>query len=566
MSLASVSRGHAFVATALCVALVSHAASAQTDSPATTPASPPAAKAATGPLKVSIEAHGLAFDRAKLRASLSRELGREVVLVDAVKGSDVQIELDSATRADVHYTTPSGELLRRSVELPPDGERAVQVVSWLTVNLVRDEASELLDELRARRKEEADARAAAEQAAADQAATEKAAADKVAADRAAAEAEKKKAESAKAAENAAGGPPKNGENAALLRDPLRSYDAAFATPISVVRDSKKRLLHLQLAFVFGESGGLEGAAVAPGVLRIRHDLLGVASGAAAVVVGGSARGAVMAVGFSDVGGNLEGVQLGAGVAIQHGPVARGAIVAVGGAFAGNVDGAVLGGGIASAKSLNGAGLAAGINVIRGPSQGVLIAGGVNFSADHRGVELAGGVNAARDLDGVALAPINVHRRVKGVQFGVVNVAEEVDGVAIGVLSFAKNGRVQPVLWTAIDGSAHVAVKSIAGWAFTQLGAGINLGEDSFSYDGGVGLHVRLGDHVFLEPGVHYSSSNKTADAAGDADEHQLHYLLQAGYRVGDKLDFLVAAGVRHTIVGGSGAAVGPDLRGGIAFF
>jgi hypothetical protein len=32
------------------------------------------------------------------------------------------------------------------------------------------------------------------------------------------------------------------------------------------------------------------------------------------------------------------------------------------------------------------------------------------------------------------------------------------------------------------------------------------------------------------------------------------------------VDFLGAAGIRHTIAGGSGAAVSPELRAGLAFF
>jgi hypothetical protein len=542
--------------------------------PATTQPEPPRAKRATGPLKLHVETNSRPFDKAKLRAALAAELGRPVLLVEGAGDVDLQVELVSDTHATVTYKTPNNELLRHGVDLPPDHERSVQVVSWLTVNLVRDEASELLDELRARRKEEADARAAeaaaaekaaADKAAADQAAADALVADKAAADKAVAEAARKKAEQAKKAETGAGGPnQEQPEN--LLRDPLRSFDVAFATPLSLLRDSKRRLLRLQLAVIYGEAGGIEGGAASPGVLRVRHDLLGAAVGTAAVLVGGNARGAIVAAGFSELDGNLEGVQLGGGAAIQRGVVARGAVISAGGAFAGDLNGALVGGGIASAKALHGVGLSGGINVIRGPSAGFLLSGGANFSSGHAGVEIAGGVNTARDLEGLAFAPVNVHRHVRGVQLGVVNVAEEVDGAAIGVLSIAKSGRVQPVLWTSIDRSVHVALKSIAGFAFTQIGAGIDLGADKFSYDGGAGLHLELSEHLFLEPGAYYSALYKTTDASGGADEHRLDYLLQAGFRVGDKLDFLVAGGVRHTIVGGSGAAVAPELRAGIAFF
>jgi hypothetical protein len=58
----------------------------------------------------------------------------------------------------------------------------------------------------------------------------------------------------------------------------------------------------------------------------------------------------------------------------------------------------------------------------------------------------------------------------------------------------------------------------------------------------------------------------TADASGAPDEQQLHYLVDLGLRVGEKLDLLVGGGVRHTIVGGDGAGIEPEALAGIAFF
>lgn len=527
----------------------------------------PASQSDNGPLRVSLAAQGSELDPAKLQASLAAELGREVTLVSDAADAAVQIRVEGA-RAFVHYTTASGEELARSVELPPDRQRSLQVVSWLTVNLVRDEATELLDELRARRKEEARAaeeRAAAAKVAADKLVAERAAADKAAADKAAAEeAERKKAEQAKAAATSAGGPPN--QNNGLLRDPLKSYDFAVATPLSLLRDSARRELKLQLALLYGDSGALHGIAVGPGVLRIRQDLQGVVATSTAALVGGNVRGVIVATAFADVAGDLEGVVASAGAAIQRGKRARGFVMAVGGAVASDIEGGVLGAGFASARSLRGLGLAAGATYIRGSSQGVLLAGGINATGQHRGVMMAGGVNWSGDLNGIALAPVNIQRRVHGLQFGIVNVADEVDGAAIGILSFAKNGRVQPVLWGSSDGSLHVGIKSIAGWAFTQIGAGLDIADNTFSYDGGIGVHLKLNDTFFLEPGVHYSGIHDTADASGSLDEQQVHYLVQGGARVGDKLDFLVGGGLRHTVAGGSGAKVGPEGRLGIAFF
>jgi hypothetical protein len=347
---------------------------------------------------------------------------------------------------------------------------------------------------------------------------------------------------------------------------LRSFDVALATPISLLRDSPKRQLLLQLALAYGESGGVDGIAVSPVALRIRRDLEGVAVGTGVVIVGGSVRGVATAVGYSQVGGNLEGVLVGAGAAVQRGEKARGIIVSAGGAIASETTGELAGAGFATAKSLSGVGLSAGANIIRGPSEGLLVAGGANWSNRHRGLAIAGGVNIARELEGIALAPINVHGRVKGVQLGIVNVAEEVDGAAIGVVSLSKSGRVQPMFWGGYNAAAHLALKSIAGMVFTQIGGGVDLDASAFTYDGGIGLHLKLGQTFFLEPGVHYSAAQKTTDTTGKPDTHRAHYVALLGVRLGNKLDLLAGGGVSQRLVGTTGAAIEPDVRAGIAFF
>ena len=561
MSLASVSRGHAVVAAAICLALTSVAwADEAGRSGAGVTSAANAGTQATGPLLVCVEGEAEGFDKASLQESLARELGRQVTLTDDAAAAAVRVHLTGAAHAEVRFTTASGEQLSRTVDLPPDRKRAVQVVSWLTVNLVRDEATELLDQLRARRKGEAEARAV-EQAAADKALADKVAADKVAADKAAADKAAAEATPQPAAPESEPGPPNDG----LLRDSLHSFDAALITPFSLIPDSPKRELRLQFALAYGDSGGIDGLTASLGALRVRQNLLGIALGAGAVFVGGNARGVIAAIGYAQLDNNLEGVLFGTGGAMQRGGRAKGVVASAGGALANDVEGALLGAGFATSKSLRGIGMSAGATIIRGPSEGVLIGAGVNWSAAHRGIEVSAGVNTARDLLGVAVAPINVHRRVKGLQLGIINVAEEVDA-AIGIISVVKNGRVQPLLWTSVDGSAHLAIKSVAGLAFTQLGAGVDLASEKLSYDGGIGLHLVLGKGFFLEPGVHYTALLATGDSSSAPDQQRLTYLAELGWRAGEKLDLLVGAGARHTVIGGSASAFSPEARVGIGFF
>jgi hypothetical protein len=343
---------------------------------------------------------------------------------------------------------------------------------------------------------------------------------------------------------------------------------ALATPLSIIHDSAKRELWIQLAFAYGESGGIRGVAISPVGLRIRQDLLGHAVGAAFLFVGGNVKGTVVSAAYSHVDGNLQGVQVGAGAAIQRGNLARGVLVSAGASVAGDLTGVVVGGGLASARSLNGIAISAGLTLIRGRAQGIAIGGGATSASDFDGTAVAAGVNFARDFRGIAVAPINVQRRVRGLQLGIVNIAEEVDGAAIGIVSLAKNGRLQPVLWAGNDGTAHVALKSIAGSAFTQLGGGIDLGSNELSYDGGVGAHLRLSQTLFLEPGVHYSGSQSVGDAeaASGLTSHELHYLVGAGLRLANKVDLLAAGGVRQTLSGTDEGRAAPEARLGLAFF
>ncbi len=493
------------------------------------------APAPAGPLRVWVDAPAAPLDVERLRESLSRELGREVVLLPDAAEANVLIRLPREGRVEVRYTTPGGEQLTREVELPPDRERSLQVVSWLTVNLVRDEASELLDELRARRKAEAEARAAEEKAAAERAAADKAAAESAAAAKARADAARAEAARKAAAAAAAA----RAKPAPLLRDPLRSFDFALATPISLLRDSPKRELTLQVALAFGDSGAIRGVGASMMALRIRRDLNGAAAAPGLLWIGADVRGAASSIGYARVEGRLDGV--------------------------------AVAGGFASANQLQGALVAGGATLVRAPSQGLLLAGGANISGDFQGLQLSGGVNVARDFQGIALAPINVQRRVRGLQIGVINVDDQVDGVAIGIITLSRDGRLQPVLWGSGDQSLHVALKSIAGYAFTQLGGGVDLNGARVSYDGGIGAHIRLPHGFFLEPGVHYSHSQSTGDppseqAAAAPDEQDLYYLVGAGLRVGEKLDMLLGAGLKHRVVGGTGDRVAPEVRAGIGFF
>jgi hypothetical protein len=321
----------------------------------------------------------------------------------------------------------------------------------------------------------------------------------------------------------------------LLHSHLKSFDVALATPMALLPDSPKRELRLQFALGYGESGAIKGAAASPGALRIRQDLVGVAAAMGFVVVGQNVRGLVGSVGYAGIEGRLAGAAMSVGVA--------------------------------RARALQGFMLSGGATLLREPSRAVLLTGGVNVAGDLTGIQMAGAVNVARDLTGISLAVVNVQRRVRGLQIGIVNVADEVDGGAIGIISMARNGRLQPVLWGSNGGSAHVALKSIAGYAFTQLGGGMNLDRTLLLYDGGIGAHLRVGKHFFVEPGLHYTSTHELTPLSAAPDRYYLSYLAMGGLRLGDAVDLLAGGGLRHTLAGALGEPdFRPEVRAGIGFF
>ena len=150
------------------------------------------------------------------------------------------------------------------------------------------------------------------------------------------------------------------------------------------------------------------------------------------------------------------------------------------------------------------------------------------------------MNISRRLRGLSIGIINVADSVEGVQLGVVNVTREVKGASLGVVSVAGNGRIQPTFWTSNLMPAHVGVRFIAGYAYSELGAALNPGDDTHAVEVGGGLHLPLTARLYLEPGVHYSEVQSTQD--DDADEHgDLHYRLRAGLRFFDLFDVFAAA-------------------------
>lgn len=164
--------------------------------------------------------------------------------------------------------------------------------------------------------------------------------------------------------------------------------------------------------------------------------------------------------------------------------------------------------------------------------------------------------------------VNVAGDVHGLQLGVVNVAKHVDGTSIGLVSVADNGRVQPVLWASSSLPLNAAAKFTVGAIYTQAGLGYAPGNQTYSYELGLGAHFPIG-RFFLEPGVHYSEVR----SAKQPFDHELiefgHYRVAAGLDLHPVSPF---AGVgilqrfAHSSDAPASVPVTVEVFGGAAFF
>jgi hypothetical protein len=563
------------------------AASVASPSFAQAPAADAAANGTAAPLDVRLALGQRSLDRERVRAALERELGKPVALSDA-DSAPLVLSVGADGRLTARYSRPAEPELVRQVDLPADDERAVEVIALLAGNLTRDEASELIDALNA-------------------------------------EAPPPEAPPAPPAPLPPPPPP------ARTYETSPSVNLSLFHPLTVVSNSEEHEFALELGLAYGNVGAISGFGAEFGVLHIGGPLNGVGLGMFWTKVGGPIDGVSASLGVAQGNGGVAGAQLAGLVALQKGKV-DGAQLAVGVAIAQDVVGMQGSAGLSVAKSLQGFQGSAGVSIVRGDAEGVVGAGGVsvadgdvdgligasgaavarnvqgailaggftvardvegvqgsagvNVAHDAEGVLLTGaanvahdvdgamltaGVNVAHDLEGVSIAPVNIATgRVDGLQLGIVNVASEVHGAAIGIISIAGNGHVQPSFWTSSELPLHTSVKFVAGYAYSELGIGLdreNVDGDRWvmASEGGVGAHVPFTDWLALEPGVHFSEVFRTSDFQGSLEDN-LHYRLRATFRLGWLLEVFAGGGARHGLGGRTKGEVVPEVLAGVSLF
>ena len=497
----------------------------------------PAPKPTQSGLVAEIDVGGSGLDAEQLRAAIARELGVDVSLAGGGERSALQVRLGDGKRATVRFEPPGGRALERTLELPVEPEPAYETVALLVGNLARDEASELLEQLRRGAKPEPSAPPG--EAGKLESATPAPAAPNP---------KPKPPAPAKKPESAAKPAPDRTPKNERRLEPA-SLNLSVFHPLALYRDSERRRVGFELGFAYSRIGAINGVGLTLGHLRVHHELEGAALSLFMNRVDGPAKGAQVSVGGNLSGGTLRGADVAVGFNHRSGDV-EGAQIGVGYNHAQAIEGAQLGVAFNHGESLSGAQLAL-----------------VNSTGIAEGVQGAL-VNVASELSGAQLGLVNVGTRVRGVQIGLVNVADEVDGVSIGIVNAVGDARTRLVGWVDSSARGNIGIKYQHAFLFTLISGGYRLNrltepegkllEPAFA----IGGHLDLGP-AFVELDAQYSFRQASDEDA--KEKHLSRYRVTLGYDPVKSFGVFVGAALEQAF-DRDGSSLGGLLFGGVQFF
>ncbi len=499
---------------------------AQTGSPAETESA----------LAADIDVGSSGLDAEQLRAAIARELGVNVRLSVKDESPALRVRLGNGRRATVRFQPPGERALERTVELPADPEPAYETVALLAGNLARNEASELLAQLRRPAPSEP------EPASEDGSPTSETPKPEPAAP---APRPNPKPKALPAPSKATPATTKKPDEPQLKSAPV---NLSVFFPLALYRDSHKRRVAGELGLLYSEVGAISGVGVTLGHLRLRHELEGALFTLALNRVDGHTLGAQISVGGNLSGGALRGADVAVGFNHRAGHV-KGAQLAVGYNHAPSIEGAQLGG-FNENDGIEGAEL-----------------GLVNSASGAGGLQ-GGLVNTAGELSGVQLGLVNVGTHVRGVQIGLVNVADKVDGASVGIVNVVGDARTRVVGWVDSSARGNIGIKYQHAFLFTLISGGYRLNrltepqgkllEPAFAFGG----HMDFGP-AFAELDVQYAFRQSTDEDA--FEKHISRYRLTLGYDPVRKFGGFIGGAVEQVFERG-GSSVGGLLFAGFQLF
>jgi hypothetical protein len=487
-------------------------------------------------LLVGLDLGDSGLDRDLVRAAIEHELRLPVAIRPGPGGAaqgqaSLDVRVVAQRRATVSHDDGHGRTVSRTVDLPEEPARAVEVIALLAGNVARNEAEELLAALVPPPAPPGPA-ASPPKPAAPEAAP------------AAPEAAKAPGAVRRGVPPAAVAPPgAQADDLELARQP---FNLSLWHPVALVPDSEQKRMRFDLALGYGRSGELHGFALAVGHERVDRRTEGFLGAALWTHAGGPVVGAELAGAVATAKSDLRGASAAGAVAWREG----------------DVEGAQGAGALTFARDVEGAAVAGAVAVTR-DVRGAQVGGGLATARDVHGVQVAGGVSVARDVEGLqAAGGVSVARKVRGVQIAAVNVADEIDGAAIGVVSVAGNGRIQPTVWFANTSGAAVAVKFVAGYFYSNLGASLETDGNHGAPLLGMGPHFPFG-RWFLDLGVDWQPRYdlRSPEAKPRSD---LHYRAKLGVEPTRGVSLFAGGGVRHPDIEASDPGVDPEVLAGIS--
>jgi hypothetical protein len=502
-------------------------------------------------MMLSIDVAATRLDREAIRRSIARELRANIVLADGPRpsadhrGVALSVRVDGARTATVSYRDSQQRALTRSVPLPVEESRAVEVIALLAGNLARNEALDLL--------------------------TEAPTGD---------ETTPAPPPGAGLAEQEPIPPmvPNSAPPAPFEASPPRVLNLSLFWPLALEPHSAERTINIELGAAYSKVGAIEGVGLNIFVLHINHELRGVAVATGWVREEGSGSGLALSALVHEGFGGFQGAEI-AGVANRREGSTVGLRLAGVASLGGDLDGATAAGAfnlagdvrglqasvVNMARDVEGVQFSAAVGIARDVDglQGAV----ASVARDVSGAQVAATVNVARNVEGTQIGLVNVAGNVSGLQLGLVNVADRVDGVSLGLASFAQNGRVQGVAWSSTLRPVNLAARFQVGHFYSQLGAGIDYrpseGKWTYAPEVGAGARITLG-RAFTDLGFHYSEEHAADASDAKALRHDIHYRVAVGFDFGLASVF-AGGGPVHEIIRGSGSARGEAFAGLMVF-
>jgi hypothetical protein len=472
---------------------------------------------------------------------LNYPLGR--LTVDSENGESAVVRFESADGATK---------IERRILLPKEGRRRVSVIAWVSGNLVRNEAAEILATYQTKTETGLSATEIGSenalvtdgdapvvpQTTESKARTPEIANTVIPNDKSAITLEKRRFTI---------GP--DSDFVRKLASARFLHAALFSPKLALHRDAKFKRYALSFGGVYSEIGSLNGFGLGLLVDKIENDARGVQisgvwlegaahQGALITGIGIHSQGTLYGAEMSGLTtmrlGRVTGVQAtgiwaisGGGCSIQHAkPVPKECVA---------VEGVQL----------------AGLSTYgRGSVKGLQMSSVFNYAqADLDGGQISAGVNAARDVAGVQVGILNIARDVKGLQLGLVNIAQTNRGLALGLFNWSKDAVVHPIYFFQSPGYHNVGYRVRSGYSTGSISFGYDQPQQRARVHYAVGATTSVGRFGFgIESGYGWVLENFDSGPTDRAHELDLTTLLSVSI-VPKVVSIFGGGGVRLPVAG-----------------